>query len=57
MNISFKLKENTIPDFKPKINIPFAALKSINTEADRLENHRVIDKKRLFRMGCACGLY
>lgn len=40
----FKLILNVIPVFNPKRKIPFAAMESIITEPDRLENCRVIYK-------------
>lgn len=37
------MKENTLPFFKAKHNISFAALEHVNKELDRLEKIEVID--------------
>ena len=42
IKVTFELKVNVVPVFKPKHSVPFAALESINKELNRLENLGVI---------------
>lgn len=40
----FQLKEIAISIFRPKSNVPFSTLDTLNKELDNLENMRVIYK-------------
>lgn len=42
--MKFEIKENVTPVFRPKRNIPFSSLDSINKELERLEKLSVISR-------------
>ena len=42
--VKIELKDNVKPVFRPKRNVPFAALESVNAELERLEDLGVISK-------------
>ena len=42
--VRFELKENALPVFKKKRNVPFAAIERIDEELDRLEKAGILSK-------------
>ncbi|XP_029639544.1 uncharacterized protein K02A2.6-like [Octopus sinensis] len=44
IKVKFELKESAVPVFKPKRNVPFAALNQVEKELKRLEDMEVIEK-------------
>ena len=56
MKAKFELKEKVQPVFKKKSNVPFALLKQINVELDRLEKC-FFNQKLTLAMGFTNGIY